>query len=56
MKRWRSLSVFVLAITAFYLYAFPAATIPYAITVLVHAGVGLLLAVGLAVFLFRGLS
>ena len=33
MQRWRSLSVLVLAVSAVYLYAFPAATIPYAIAV-----------------------
>src|SRR6516164_6909392 len=56
MKRWRSLSVFVLAITAVYLYALPTATIVYAGTVLLHTGVGALLVLGLAVFLFRGLG
>jgi Flp pilus assembly protein TadD len=56
MKRWRSLSVLVLALTAIYLYAFPTATIPYAVTVLLHAGLGVLLTLWLLVFLFRGLS
>ncbi len=56
MKRWRSLSVLILALTAVYLYAFPAANIPYAITVLLHTGLGVLLTVGLLVYLFRGLS
>ncbi|HUN62093.1 MAG TPA: tetratricopeptide repeat protein [Candidatus Sulfotelmatobacter sp.] len=56
MKRWRSLSVLVLALTAIYLYAFPTATISYAVTVLLHVGVGVLLTLGLLVFLFRGLS
>jgi cytochrome c-type biogenesis protein CcmH/NrfG len=55
MKRWRSLSVLVLALTAVYLYAFPTATISYAVTVLLHTGVGVLLTLGLVVFLFRGL-
>jgi len=54
MKRWRSLSVFVLAITAVYLYALPAATIFYAAAVLLHTGVGVLLVLGLGVLLFRG--
>ncbi|HTZ48834.1 MAG TPA: tetratricopeptide repeat protein [Verrucomicrobiae bacterium] len=54
MKRWRSLSVLVLALTAVYLYASPTATISYAVTVLLHTGVGVLLTVGLVVFLFRG--
>src|SRR6516162_7652080 len=55
MKRWRSLSVCALAVTEVYLYALPAATITYAITVLLHTGVGVVLLLGLAVFLFRGL-
>jgi Flp pilus assembly protein TadD len=54
MKRWRSLSVFVLAITAVYLYALPAATIFYAGAVLLHTGVGVLLVLGVAFLLFRG--
>ena len=56
MKRWRSLSVFVLALTAVYLYALPTATISYAITVLLHTGVGVLLVLGLAVLFVRGFS
>ena len=56
MQRWRSLSVLVLAVTAVYLYAFPAANIPYAITVLLHTGVGVLATLGILFFLFRGLS
>ncbi|HXX14340.1 MAG TPA: tetratricopeptide repeat protein [Candidatus Eremiobacteraceae bacterium] len=55
MKGWRSLSVWILALTAVYLYAFPTATINYAVTVLLHTGLGVLLTVGLAIFLFRGL-
>jgi Flp pilus assembly protein TadD len=55
MKRWRSLSVLILAVTAVYLYAYPAATIVYAGTVLLHTGIGVLLALGLAAFLFRGI-
>ncbi len=55
MKRWRSLSVLILALTAVYLYAFPTATIAYAVTVLLHTGLGVLLALGLAVYLFRGI-
>src|SRR5271169_3029263 len=54
MKRWRSLSVWILVLTAIYLYAFPTATISYAVTVLLHTGLGVLLALGLAIFLFRG--
>jgi tetratricopeptide (TPR) repeat protein len=56
MKRWRSLSVFVLSLTAVYLYAIPAATILYAGAILLHAGLGVLATLGLLVFLFRGLS
>lgn len=56
MKRWRSLSVLILALSAVYLYAFPTATISYAVTVLVHTGLGTLLTIGLVVFLFRGLA
>ncbi len=56
MKRWRSLSVLLLALTAIYLFAFPTATIVYAVTVLLHTGLGVLLAVGLVVYLFRGIG
>jgi Flp pilus assembly protein TadD len=56
MQRWRSLSVLVLAVTAVYLYAFPAANIPYAIAVLLHTGLGVLATLGILYFLFRGLS
>src|ERR1700758_235108 len=53
MQRWRSLSVLVLAVTAVYLYAFPAANIPYALAVLLHTGVGVLATVGILFFLFH---
>ena len=56
MQRWRSLSVLVLAVTAIYLYAFPAANIPYAIAVLLHAVLGVLATLGILFFLFRGLN
>ena len=56
MNRWRYLSVTVLALTAIYLYAFPTATIVYAAAVLLHTGLGVLLVLGLLVYLFRGLS
>jgi tetratricopeptide (TPR) repeat protein len=56
MKRWRSLSVLLLALTAIYLFAFPTATIVYAVTVLLHTGLGVLLALGLVVYLFRGIG
>jgi len=56
MQRWRSLSVLFLAVTAVYLYAFPAANIPYAITVLLHTGLGVIATLGILYFLFRGLG
>ena len=56
MKRWRFLSVLILALTALYLYAFPTATISYAVTVLLHTGLGVLLTLGLVVYLFRGIG
>jgi hypothetical protein len=46
----------ILALTALYLYAFPAATISYAVTVLLHAGLGRLLTLGLVAYLFRGMG
>jgi tetratricopeptide (TPR) repeat protein len=45
MSRWRLLLVLLLSLSAVYLYAFPAATIVYGAGVLLHAGVGILLAV-----------
>jgi Tfp pilus assembly protein PilF len=56
MKRWRSLSVLILALSAIYLYAYPTATIVYAVTVLLHTGLGVLLTLGLAVYLFGGIG
>ncbi len=56
MNRWRFLSVLILALTALYLYAFPTATISYAVTVLLHTGLGVLLTLGLVVYLFRGIG
>src|SRR5215470_15049741 len=44
MIRWRSGLLVFLALSAIYLYAFPAATIPYGATVLFHASAGMLLA------------
>ncbi len=55
MKRWRSLSVLILALTAVYLYAFPTATITYAGAVLLHTGLGVLVTLGLGLYLFRGM-
>ena len=56
MKRWRSLSVFVLVVSAVYLYALPSASIFYFAAVALHTGVGILFAAGLLLFLFRGLA
>ena len=56
MKRWRSLSVFVLVVTAVYLYALPSATIFYFANVALHSGLGAVVGLGLLVYLFRGLG
>ncbi len=56
MRRWRSLSVFVLAVTAVYLYALPSATIFYFANVALHTGLGVVVALGLLVYFFRGLG
>src|SRR5262245_48285651 len=45
MIRWRLRLVLVLTLSAIYLYAFPAATLLYGGGVLLHAGVGIVLAV-----------
>ena len=47
MRRWRYLSVFVLVLTAVYLYALPSATIFYFVNVALHSGLGVLVALGL---------
>jgi Tfp pilus assembly protein PilF len=54
MQRWRSLGVLVLAVTAVYLYAAPAATIFFAGTVLLHTGLGLLAVLAILFLLIRG--
>ncbi len=54
MRRWRSLSVLILALTAVYLYAIPSANIPYALTVLLHAGLGVFATFGILILIFRG--
>ncbi|HKM84264.1 MAG TPA: tetratricopeptide repeat protein [Candidatus Acidoferrum sp.] len=56
MERWRSLGVFVLVITAIYLYAYPSATLFYAGAVLLHTGLGVLVSLALVVFLFQGIG
>src|SRR5262245_52425904 len=44
MIRWRSLLLSVLALSAIYLYSYPAATMVYGAGVLLHTGAGILLA------------
>ncbi len=56
MKRWRSLSVLVLTLTAVYLYAFPTATLVYAGAVLLHTGLGVLVTLALGIFLVHELG
>jgi tetratricopeptide (TPR) repeat protein len=56
MKRWRSLGVLVLTVTAVYLYALPSATIFYFANVALHSGLGAVVALGLLVSLFQGLG
>ncbi|HEY4978186.1 MAG TPA: multiheme c-type cytochrome, partial [Candidatus Acidoferrum sp.] len=56
MQRWRWLSVLILVVTAVYLFAFPSATIFYAASVVLHTGLGVLVGLGLLVFLFRGIG
>jgi tetratricopeptide (TPR) repeat protein len=51
MNRLRYLLVVLLALTAIYLYALPSATLFYAFAVVAHAGLGILLTLGLF-FLF----
>ena len=45
MIRWRFPLLFLLALSAIYLYAYPTATIIYGGGVLLHTGAGILLAV-----------
>src|SRR5258708_9071221 len=45
MTRWRFPLLFILTLSAIYLYAYPTATIIYGGGVLLHAGAGILLAV-----------
>jgi Tfp pilus assembly protein PilF len=53
MKRWRSLSVLALTLSAVYLYNFPSATIVYGVFVLLHTGVGVVFAFLLLPFLLK---
>ena len=56
MQRWRAPGVFVLVVTAIYLYAYPSATLFYAGAVLLHTGLGVLVSLGLLVFFFKGIG
>ncbi len=56
MQRSRSLGVLVLVVTAAYLFAFPSATIFYAANVILHVGLGVLVTLGLLIFLVRGIG
>lgn len=51
MKRWRGISVSLLAASGLFLYAFPSATLTYGGVILVHLAAGLALAVLLLPFL-----
>src|SRR6266702_2562235 len=53
MKRWRGISVVLLAFSGVYLYAFPSATISYGAIVLLHATLGVILAALLLPWLVR---
>src|SRR5260370_8588343 len=45
MSRWRFALLLLLTLSAIYLYAYPTATITYGGGVLLHAGLGILLAI-----------
>jgi tetratricopeptide (TPR) repeat protein len=53
MKRWRSMSVSVLAASGLFLYAFPSATLTYGAVILLHLAAGIALTVLLLPFLAR---
>src|SRR5579864_2485172 len=53
MSRWRGYSLIFLTASAFFLYAFPSASIPYVTVVLLHTGIGILFALLLFPFLLR---
>lgn len=53
MNRWRGYSLFFLTASAFFLYAFPSASIPYVTTILLHTAVGIFFALLLIPFLLR---
>ena len=56
MKRSRSLLLAVLLLSGGYLYAFPSATLPYALAVLLHLAAGVALTALLILLLKRGLG
>ncbi|HXM98285.1 MAG TPA: tetratricopeptide repeat protein [Candidatus Dormibacteraeota bacterium] len=53
MSRWRGYSLIFLMASAFFLYAFPSASIPYVTLILLHAAIGILFALLLLPFLLR---
>jgi Flp pilus assembly protein TadD len=53
VKRWLSRSVVALAVSAVYLYGYPAATISYVVVDLFHIAIGIVLTFFLVVFLLR---
>src|SRR5215469_3622646 len=55
-KRWSSRGLAVLTFSAIYLYAYPAATIFYAVVDLLHAAVGIILTFFVIVYLARLIS
>ena len=56
MERWRSLGVFVLVVTAIYLFAYPTATLSYAGAVLLHTVLGVVVSLAVAIYLFQGMG
>jgi len=53
VKRWLSRSVVALAVSAVYLYGYPAAKISYVLVDLFHIAIGIVLTLFLAFYLFR---
>lgn len=53
MSRWRAWAVFLLAVSAVFLYAYPAATLTYSAFILFHLAAGLVLSVLLIPFAAR---
>src|SRR5258708_9053992 len=56
VKRWLSRSVVALAVSAVYLYGYPAATISYVVVDLFHIAIGIVLTLFLVFYLLRLLS